>query len=391
VEITFKGKASKVSVKGSWDQWVEHYELEDFGENFFSMQIPVDYGLHQFKYFVDGEWKLQEGATNIMHNEVGNYNHILYVGGDYKQRISLDWEGDEENVMIVMQPAWDNPIPMVHRDGISFLFLELPLGVYQYKYIVNGNWVHNPNKPQQNEDGIINNYIEVLPGKNIDQLFFSESCWIRYMVYLPPEYPNQFFTLIYNEYPLILSLHSAQVCGGPIENLKKFGLTKELEEITIPYIVIAPHSTYDYLFLDQQNILLELLDYITPLYRINNKRVYFTGVDNGAKAIWKLSSKIPNLITAMALIYNFKCEIDEEEEDNLIMSHIPLWYFDCEQNTGLTESLNLISRLKEYDSKLYGDEESIKVTLYPPNTDAQKEAYSNTELYFWFFNYSKQL
>jgi len=205
VEISYKGNAQKISVKGSWDQWKEYYPLEQIQDHLFSTHITIPYGLHQFKYLVDDQWKLQNDSTNIIPNDVGNFNQILYVGGDYRQRVSFDWEGENKTVSIVIQPAWDKPIEMNHRDGLYYLFIDLPLGIYEYKFIVDGNWVLNPNKPSKmNKEGITNNYIEILPGKSIDHVFVSENIWIRYMLYLPPEYPSQFFNDKFIDFPIIL-------------------------------------------------------------------------------------------------------------------------------------------------------------------------------------------
>ena len=40
----------------------------------------------------------------------------------------------------------------------------LQVGKYEYKYVVDGNWLTNPEEPltQPNKDGHINNFVEVI-------------------------------------------------------------------------------------------------------------------------------------------------------------------------------------------------------------------------------------
>jgi len=47
----------------------------------------------------------------------------------------------------------DSANPMVNADGIWSLAMELDPGTYQYKFVVDGSWIADPNNPNTAEDG----------------------------------------------------------------------------------------------------------------------------------------------------------------------------------------------------------------------------------------------
>jgi len=306
----------------------------------------------------------------------------------FLQRVCFDWEGNAENVSVVIQPDWDKPIPLIKNNdfGLFFLYLDLPLGIYEYKFIVDGKWTYHEGKPYRKNDNpaFINNYIEILPGKQIDNLFLHELPF-RYLLYLPVDYPNDFL-VNYKPYPLILFLHGSQMCGSSTESLKRYGLAKELEEISIPFFVISPLCPYDYAFLDRFDVLLELIDYITSSHRIDSKRVFVTGIDKGGMTSWKLAIKCPHLISAIAPISGMKYE--EKIEEDVVSSYDvdmipPVWYFYCWNDTNQIENLEIFDMLKHVD------EEKFKVTRYESDVhDHIYATYSNPELLQWFLKYT---
>eukprot|EP00181_Compsopogon_caeruleus_P006721 CAMPEP_0184678962 /NCGR_PEP_ID=MMETSP0312-20130426/1785_1 /TAXON_ID=31354 /ORGANISM="Compsopogon coeruleus, Strain SAG 36.94" /LENGTH=271 /DNA_ID=CAMNT_0027128101 /DNA_START=6 /DNA_END=821 /DNA_ORIENTATION=- len=59
---------------------------------------------------------------------------------------------------------WTSKVPM-HRQGNDFsTIINLPLGRYQYKFVVDGEWRVSSNEPTElDEHGNVNNVIEVVP------------------------------------------------------------------------------------------------------------------------------------------------------------------------------------------------------------------------------------
>jgi len=44
-------------------------------------------------------------------------------------------------------------ISMEEKGGVHYLALELPPGVYQYKFVVDGSWILDENNPKKVPDG----------------------------------------------------------------------------------------------------------------------------------------------------------------------------------------------------------------------------------------------
>lgn len=81
------------------------------------------------------------------------------------------WAGGGKDVLISGSFSDWKPIPMVRSHGDFALILEVPEGDHQYKFKVDGQWLHNPNEPTVDNDlGTKNNVISV---KKSDFLVFE--------------------------------------------------------------------------------------------------------------------------------------------------------------------------------------------------------------------------
>uniref|UniRef100_A0ABM0N0M3 5'-AMP-activated protein kinase subunit beta-1 n=1 Tax=Saccoglossus kowalevskii TaxID=10224 RepID=A0ABM0N0M3_SACKO len=76
------------------------------------------------------------------------------------------YEGNAKNAKVVYLSGtfnnWAKKIPLVKSHGDFTVILELPEGEHQYKFHVDGNWVHDPTVPTcVNDHGTYNNVIKV--------------------------------------------------------------------------------------------------------------------------------------------------------------------------------------------------------------------------------------
>lgn len=72
------------------------------------------------------------------------------------------WEGGGKDVFISGTFTDWKPIPMVRSHGDFVLILEIPEGEHEYKFLVDGQWKHDPTEPTaDNELGTKNNYITI--------------------------------------------------------------------------------------------------------------------------------------------------------------------------------------------------------------------------------------
>jgi 1,4-alpha-glucan branching enzyme len=83
----------------------------------------------------------------------------------------LDWPGAREVFLAGDFNGWDPAARRMRRApgrrDRFVTFLELPPGAYQFKYVVDGEWVCCPTLPRvPNEVGNDNSVIEVVPGRS---------------------------------------------------------------------------------------------------------------------------------------------------------------------------------------------------------------------------------
>ncbi|CAM6091312.1 unnamed protein product [Calypogeia fissa] len=86
--------------------------------------------------------------------------------GNASKKVLLSWmRGASESVEIAgLDVGWYERIVFDRGDdGHFYAQRDVPIGRYEFKYIVDGNWMNNPDMPvtHPNKDGHVNNYIEV--------------------------------------------------------------------------------------------------------------------------------------------------------------------------------------------------------------------------------------
>ncbi|XP_020222556.1 phosphoglucan phosphatase DSP4, amyloplastic [Cajanus cajan] len=85
-----------------------------------------------------------------------------------KKPVTLAWEDSNCSTVEIsgLDIGWGQRIPLKFDDkeGSWFLKKELPEGLYEYKYIVDGEWTCNKDElvTSPNKDGHVNNFIQVL-------------------------------------------------------------------------------------------------------------------------------------------------------------------------------------------------------------------------------------
>ncbi|KAL9251440.1 Phosphoglucan phosphatase DSP4, amyloplastic-like protein [Drosera capensis] len=85
-----------------------------------------------------------------------------------KKRVVLKWPGPRNSTVEIsgLDIGWGQKRPLKYNDyqGLWVLERDLPEGRYEYKYVVNGEWLWNKHElvTPQNKDGHINNYVQVV-------------------------------------------------------------------------------------------------------------------------------------------------------------------------------------------------------------------------------------
>ena len=85
VPVTYPFPASWVAIKGSWDNWKEQIALKRVKNNHdhnFYVTLKIAPGNYQFKFIVDGEWKLNP-AYPMIKTKDDHKNNVLSISSRF--------------------------------------------------------------------------------------------------------------------------------------------------------------------------------------------------------------------------------------------------------------------------------------------------------------------
>ncbi|XP_042395298.1 phosphoglucan phosphatase DSP4, amyloplastic-like isoform X2 [Zingiber officinale] len=108
-----------------------------------------------YMFWIEG-YKLNEG------------HQLLQLTGLSKSSVTLMWKGGGCSSVEIsgLDVGWGQKIPLKFNEeqGVWILEKELNEGHYEYKYIIDGQWMCNENELMTfpNSDGHVNNYVEIV-------------------------------------------------------------------------------------------------------------------------------------------------------------------------------------------------------------------------------------
>ena len=158
------GNANRVVVTGSFNKWNPGQLIMDRAGNGWELKLYLHDGIHQYHFLVDGKVVTDPANQSKNKNDAGNQSSVLNLGqtiyfrlGGYEhaQRVSVagnfnHWKPDE--------------LMMKNINGVWTLPYTLASGNYQYKFIVDGQWMRDPTNPNTGtEGGETNSFISVGP------------------------------------------------------------------------------------------------------------------------------------------------------------------------------------------------------------------------------------
>lgn len=201
---------------------------------------------------------------------------------------------------------------------------------------------------------------------------------LDYLLYLPPEYKKTD-----EEMPLMLFLHGMGERGDELEKVKKHGPPKLIEKgKDFPFIVVSPQCPRWSWWPVEVETLDALLDKLCEEYRVDEDRIYVTGLSMGGYGTWALAEHQPDRFAAIAPI----CGGHRKPEELKKIAHLPVWVFHGgkDRTVPVERSKRIVEVLKDAG----GDP---KLTIYPEaGHDSWTKTYNNPELYDWLLKHSKE-
>lgn len=209
------------------------------------------------------------------------------------------------------------------------------------------------------------------------QQAFDFSCQVtrgyQYLCYLPSDYDTS------KSWPLVLFLHGAGQRGQDLEQIKKHGLTRVINEgQNFPFIAVSPQCQRWW----EPDVLIQLIDQIMLEYPVDPDRVYVTGLSMGGYGTWDLAVHYPDRFAAIAPICG-----GGDPKQAYKLKDIPTWVFHGAKDD--------IVKLKESEEMVKAIEASggdkVQFTIYPEaKHDSWTETYANPELYRWLLAQRRQ-
>jgi hypothetical protein len=213
--------------------------------------------------------------------------------------------------------------------------------------------------------------LNTLKSQHTEKKFSKE---IRYLLYLPESYDKDSTV----KWPLILFLHGGGERGDNLEKVKTNGLPKLISKgKKFPFIIVSPQVSSGEFW--DPDLLVWMLKDIIKNYKVDEERIYLTGLSIGGLGTWETAQKYPEMFAAIAPVSAWGDPLLQWK-----IRHTPVWVFHGAKDpvVPVIASQVLTDSLKQYDN--------VKLTIYPnAGHDCWTETYSNENLYKWFLDHKR--
>ena len=196
----------------------------------------------------------------------------------------------------------------------------------------------------------------------------------HYLTYVPENYDSTQSEL----YPVIIYLHGRSVSGTDLNRVRSYGLPFFLDRgKKLNFIVVAPQCPWGKNWASE-NWMDTLMVELNAKYRVDNSRIYLTGMSLGGFGTWELANRYPGRFAAIApMCGGGKTEWSES------LCHIPIWVFH-----GAQDKLVPVLRSDQMVNALKRREALVKYSRFPKKGHDLHRMYDDDELYRWFAQFS---
>ncbi len=201
------------------------------------------------------------------------------------------------------------------------------------------------------------------------------SVTLDYLLYLPADYDDK------ESWPLLMFLHGAGERGDSLKRVKIHGPPKLIEAgRQFPFVVVSPQCPTGQWWSSKPLELTALLDEIVEKYKVDEDRIYLTGLSMGGFGTWTLAAYTPERFAAIVPICG-----GGEAFATRRLGKIPTWVFHGAKDpvVPLARSEDMVKALKRID-------EQVKFTVYPDALhDSWTAAYDDPQLYQWLLEQNR--
>lgn len=148
-EFQLKGRlnAKKIVVAGNFNGWgFDEFRMIKMNDRWI-LPIYLKEGTYAYKFIIDGQWITDPENKDIREDANGNLNSFIGLGDSYLFKLS-GFTSAKKVVLTGTFNSWSKNELLMERttDGWQLPYILAP-GYYEYKFIVDGKYMIDPNNP----------------------------------------------------------------------------------------------------------------------------------------------------------------------------------------------------------------------------------------------------
>jgi predicted peptidase len=205
---------------------------------------------------------------------------------------------------------------------------------------------------------------------------------IPYLLFVPQQYSRSREPM-----PLLLFLHGLGECGNGtnLELVKTHGPPKIVEHRRdFPFVVVSPQCPPPGGKEGVPNAwkpgqLIRLVDHVATNLRIDQRRIYVTGLSMGGYGAWRFAATYPGRVAAVVPI----CGGGEPKWMATPLARVPIWAFHGERDpvVPLARSHEMVRAICQRGGQ-------VRFTVYPEaKHDSWTKTYDNEQVYDWLLSH----
>ncbi len=196
---------------------------------------------------------------------------------------------------------------------------------------------------------------------------------VNFWMFVPRSYKKK------QAWPLLLFLHGAGERGSNLEAVKKWGPPRLVgKDREFPFVVVSPQCPKRAGWDSKQ--IKQLVEHVVKSYKIDESRMYCTGLSMGGYGTWSMLAAYPKLFAAAIPICG-----GGNPRLAIRMTRTPIWAFhgDADRVVPASRSRVMVDAIKKAGGN------AVKFTLYPGvNHNSWSRTYGNPKVYQWLLSHS---
>jgi antitoxin component YwqK of YwqJK toxin-antitoxin module/pimeloyl-ACP methyl ester carboxylesterase len=203
----------------------------------------------------------------------------------------------------------------------------------------------------------------------------------QYLLYKPSQYEHQ----PNKKWPLIIFLHGGSIRGSNLHKLYDAGIPDQIyRKREFPFIIASPLCPLEKRW-STDDWFESFFDELVKKYRIDENRVYLTGLSLGGSGTWYLAVKYPEKFAAIAPMCGKTNHLKYLYDNIKNIKNIPTWVFH-----GETDKIVLLKESQDMVNALRKSGGQPTFTIFPKiGHGAFWKVYPGQELYDWFLSHSR--